>query len=183
MAVATGTAMLIGAGLSAAGTGISAKMNSSANKNATKAQMAATNHAQSIEERAEAQRLEEARRTEALNQRNWEIEQARDEGRFKMGRDDALRNEAQANARYAFDERRREPYRAVGRGAVRNLAQLAGIEGIPGEAPPDFTQGWDQASMSPERRTADFVPPPEPPTRSLPGDPRRNRSLNELAGM
>ena len=75
-----------------------------------------------IEERAEAQRLEEARRVEALNQRNDEIEQAREQQRYETGRNDTLRTEAAGNARWAYDERRREPYRAVGRGAVRSLA-------------------------------------------------------------
>lgn len=177
-------AIVTGAAITAAGVLASSKMQSSASKNATKAQTGATNRAMSIEERAEAQRLEEARRVEAQNQRNWEVEQAREQGRYQTSRDDALRGEAQGNARWAYDERRREPYRAAGRGAVRNLSDLAGIQGVPGEAPPDWSQGWDSASLSPERRTGDFVPPPEPTNRTLPGGRRlhnKNYRLSDLA--
>lgn len=165
------TAMVVGGVLAAGGSVASAKINSNAAGKATRAQTGATNRAMGMEERAEAARLDEARRVEAQNQRNWEIEQGREQERYQRGRDDASRLEAADSARWAWDQRRKEPNRAVGRGAVNSLASLAGIQGVPGEAPPDFSRGWDAGAMSPEQRTPGFTPPP-PGERSLPGDPR-----------
>jgi hypothetical protein len=91
-----------------------------------------------------------------------------------MGRNDALRAEAAGNARWSFDQKRREPYRAAGRGAVEELARLGGITMRPGEPPPDLAQGWTPGSMSPPTSTPEFVPrnPPQQPS---------NRTMADLA--
>jgi len=165
------TSIVVGGILSAGGAIGSSKINASAARRAQRSQERGNSAAMSMEERAEAGRLEEARRVEDQNQRNWEVEQSREQERYQRGRDDSSRAEAADSARWSWDQRRREPYRSVGRGAVRSLADLAGIQGIEGEAAPDFSQGWDAASMSPQQTTPGFTPPPPGP-RSLPGDPR-----------
>ena len=67
------------------------------------------------------------------------------------------------------------------------LADLAGIAPIAGEAAPDFSQGWDAASMTPDQRTPEFKAP-APGPQSLPGDvrtivPRSILSKQQLADL
>jgi hypothetical protein len=168
------TAAIVGGIVAGAGSLGGAAINARAAGKAQRAQLGANSRAMTIEQENEMRRREEFDRTERDNRTRWEIEQDREQQRYEMGRNDNLRAEAAGNARWSFDQKRREPYRAAGRGAVEELARIGGITMKPGEPPPDLAQGWTPGSMSPPTSTPEFTPrmPPQQPS---------NRTMADLA--
>lgn len=188
MAVATlGTAALVGGIIAGAGAVGSAAIQSRQASKAARAQERATDRAMSIEEQNEARRREEFDRTESENRMRWEVEQQREQERYETGRNDGLRSEAAGNARWKFDQDRRKTYRAAGNASVEELTRLAGLTMRETTPPPDLSQGWDEASMSPPTSTPPFIPKTGGVTGGAGGaDPRvptaqpRNRTMASL---
>lgn len=181
------TALIIAGIASAAGSAGSAAINARASGKATKAQTKAAAEARQIEQAAEEENRRQFDETQRQNQRNWETEQDREQQRYDLGRTDALRQEAQANARWAYDNKRRATSRAAGKAAVEDLAQMAGLTLRPTDPPPDMAQGWDANSLTPPQTTPGFT---RPSTIADPRDPRFsqgtqpvNRTMGSLGGV
>lgn len=187
---ALSTAIIVGGIVTAAGSVASAKMNSNAARRAARAQERAASEAMAMEREAESENRRQFDITQSTNQRNWETEQDREQMRYDQGRTDALRQEAQANARWAYDNRRRSTSRAAGRAAVEALARDAGLTLRDVEAPPDMSQGWDSGSLTPPRESETFRRPPQataPPGGGMPvvdpNDPRLTRKMSSLGAF
>lgn len=110
MAMATGTALLLG-GLVSAGSSIYG-----ANKQAGSARSVAKSQNQAIDTSLDWEREQEARRqkewdaSEARNQDNWQKEVAREQMNLDRAREEDI-----------MRDRRKEPYRVVGRAALSDL--------------------------------------------------------------
>lgn len=175
---ALSTAIIIGGIVGAAGAAGSSAINARAAGKAARAQTRAAQEARDLEREAESENRRQFDITQDQNQRNWETEQDREQMRYDQGRNDTLRQEAQANARWGFEQRRRAPARAAGRGAVEQLAQLAGITITPGEPPPEMAEGWGSGSLTPPKESETFRRPSAnlPPGARMPvidpNDPR-----------
>lgn len=181
--VATGTALLVAGIVGAAGSVASAQRQASAAKTAARAQSKATADAQQLERDAEAENRRQFDVTTAQNEQRWNTEQDRDQQRYELSRNDALRSEAQQNARWTYDNKRRATTRAAGKAAVEALAKDAGLTLRETEPPPDMAQGWDANSLTPPKTTPGFTRPP----LIDPNDPRvtggvDRRNLASLGG-
>lgn len=177
------TAIIVSGIVGAAGSVASAKMNSNAAKRATSAQSKATSEAQQMERDAEAENRRQFDLTQQQNEQRWNSEQDRDQMRYDQGRTDTLRREAQDNARWAYDNRRRATTRAAGRAAVEDLAKAAGLTLRETEQPPDMAQGWDNGALTPPQTSETYNRPPL--SSSWPSDPKYggvpvNRKLSDL---
>jgi hypothetical protein len=152
------TAAIIGsiaaAGASTAGTVIASK----ANNKAAKTQQASNSEAIAFEREKETQRRKEFDATEAENRRRWDVESAREESRYGEAQSRANRAEAFDQTRYANDEKRKEPYRQVGRGALAQLGTMAGVQFRPSD-PPQLPPGWTPGQMAPPTSVTPFQPP------------------------
>lgn len=178
---ALSTALIVSGIVGAAGSLASAKMNSNAAKRAQKAQSQATADAQQLERDAEAENRRQFDLTQEQNEFRWNSEQDRDQMRYDQGRTDALRKEAQDNARWAYDNRRRATTRAAGRAAVEDLAKAAGLTLRETEPPPDMAQGWGSGALTPPQTSETYTRPPLPPNAKS-GAPV-NRSMSQMGAV
>ena len=135
MAIATGTALAIGAATGAATSIYGAKKQSDANKTAAASSDAATREMLNFEREKETRRREEFDRIEAENARRWGIEADRDERRYAYDTaTDRWKNQQDVDV-YNAEQKRRQPYRDVSLAAVNDLAQRAGLTVRPTSAP------------------------------------------------
>lgn len=165
MGIEIGTAALISAVIGTGAAVGSSVVSAKAAGKAGKQQTAANDKALEIEKENEARRREEFDRTEAANKLADDIEKRREQMRYDLERVDKLRGEAQSLAIRAEDEKRKEPYRAAGRGALDQLTNLAGITLRPSDPPPNYTQGWDASKLTPPTSSPTFDPGTAMPAR------------------
>ena len=127
MAIATGTALAIGAATSAAGAIYGANKQNSASQRAIASSDAAAREALQLERENEARRREEFDRIEAENKLRWGIEADRDERRYAYDTGRTAWRDQQDVDVYNMEQRRKAPYRDTSLAAVNDLAKRAGL--------------------------------------------------------
>jgi membrane protein involved in colicin uptake len=164
MPVTVAAAMIVGSVISGVASMFSSRSSNRASNRAVSAQSAANDRAMAIEQESERRRREEFDRVERQNQARWELEQRREQSRYETSLRDQRRLEAVEQARYARDEARKAPYRAIGASAVAELSRLAGVPMRPGAPPPSMPSGWSEQAMSPPTGGSGFNPAAEAET-------------------
>ena len=120
---ATGTAMLIGAGVSAGSAALNARAQKKASAKATKAQTGSLDRQMAIEQEQEQRRRLEWQQTQDANRAMWEGEVRREQGNMDRDHGRAVSLDAEDRRRYE----NLNPYRQAGRAALTDLqGRMAG---------------------------------------------------------